>query len=63
MTETGGGPHPRDSLMIDELRGQLEIAYSEISFAVPARDHARILYAYYDYEISLGEIYDPMFDF
>lgn len=26
------------------------------------REHARALYAYYDYEISLADIYDPTFD-
>lgn len=31
--------------------------------AVPAREHARALYVYYDYEIDLADIYDPLFDF
>lgn len=29
---------------------------------ITQRDHARELYRYYDYEIDLADIYDPMFD-
>ena len=34
----------------------------ELGARITQRDHARALYAYYDYEIDLAEIYDPMFD-
>jgi len=34
----------------------------ETGARITDREHARKLYAYYDYEIDLSDIYDPMFD-
>lgn len=30
---------------------------------VPSREHARALFAYYDKQVDLSRIYDPLFDF
>lgn len=35
----------------------------ETGTRIAQRDHARALYRYYDYEIGLGDIYDPAFDY
>lgn len=35
----------------------------EVGDTVPRREHARALYAFYDYEVDLADIYDPLYDF
>lgn len=43
--------------------GKSSVSNIERGDQLPCREHARALYRFFDYEVDLADIYDPLFDF